>query len=64
VTSTQAAGWFEGSKPPTTYPETYGDYVQLAVMTYDEPQVFNWLPGHAHTAPPPVQCKQHMTKTL
>ena len=63
VTSTQAAGWFEGGQPPSTYPTTYGDYVQLAVMTYNEPQVLNWLPGHAH-APPTAHCTLHKTKTL
>jgi hypothetical protein len=36
MTSTQAADWFEDGQPPSTYPATHGDYVQLAVMTYHE----------------------------
>jgi hypothetical protein len=61
--SLQAAGWFE----PGQTPQTCGDYVQLAVMTHDEPQVVDWIqkqiPG-AKPVPVPAHCKTHNTKTL
>jgi hypothetical protein len=39
ATSLQAAGWFQKGQIVASC----GDYVQLAVMTHDEPQVADWL---------------------
>jgi hypothetical protein len=64
LTSLKAAGWFASGQSPATC----GDYVQLAVMTHDEPQIGNWLlgvPGAAHPSSPVAgNCKSHNTKTL
>jgi hypothetical protein len=64
LTSLQAAGWFASGQSPATC----GDYVQLAVMTHDEPQIGHWLlkvPGAGHPAPPvAADCRPHNTKTL
>jgi hypothetical protein len=64
LTPLEAAGWFASGQSPATC----GDYVQLAVMTHDEPQIGNWLlgvPGAAHPASPvAADCKCHKTKTL
>jgi hypothetical protein len=63
LTSLQAAGWFE----PGQTPKTCGDYVQLAVMTHDEPQVVDWIQKQIPGVKPvivPAHCKTHNTKTL
>src|SRR5262249_34033650 len=39
ITSLQAAGWFQKGQTVASC----GDYVKLAVMTHDEPQVADWL---------------------
>lgn len=62
--SLQAAGWFASSQLPATH----GDYVQLAVLTHDEPQIGHWLlsvPGATRPSPPiAADCKFHNTKEL
>jgi hypothetical protein len=63
LTSLQAAGWFE----PGQTPQTCGDYVQLAVMTHDEPQVVDWIRKQIPGAKPVTvraHCKTHNTNTL
>jgi hypothetical protein len=62
LTSPEAAGWFE----PGQTPSSCGDYVQLAVMTHNEPQVIDWIRRvpRAGSANVPGYCGQHSTKTL
>jgi hypothetical protein len=62
LTSLQAAGWFEAGQTP----KTCGDYVQLAVMTHNEPQVIDWirLEPRARPVHVPAHCTTHDTDEL
>jgi hypothetical protein len=63
ITSVKAAGWFASGQDASTC----GDYVQLAMMTRDEPQVAQWLMsagGVPNNVPVGKDCGKHKTKVL
>jgi hypothetical protein len=63
ITSVKAAGWFASGQDASTC----GDYVQLAVMTRNEPQVAQWLVsagGVPNNVPVGKDCRKHKTKVL
>lgn len=64
ITSLQAAGWFQKGQTVASC----GDYVQLAVMTHDEPQVADWLQqtagGGSYQGPVSKNCGKHGTTVL
>jgi hypothetical protein len=69
IVSSQAAGWFERPPPPPPPPpETWGDYLLLAEIWRDEPDVVSWLMRVTNAQPtsplPAGYCATHSTAIL